>query len=59
MGPDKELDFQIDRAPTSNNYLHIHYHPLLPNEIRVWVNGEKIRLTLEEAVRIKEFLDGL
>ena len=54
-----ELDLQIDRAPTLDNYLHIHWHPLLPEEVRVWVNGEKIRITLAEAEMIALFLQSL
>ena len=54
-----ELDLQIDRAPASDNYLHVHWHPLLPEEVRVWVNGEKIRLTLAEAEMVSLFLHSL
>ena len=54
-----ESDFQIDRAPISNDYLHMHYHPTLPDELRIWINGEKIRLTLAEVRMMREFLNML
>ena len=54
-----ERDLQIDREPASDEYLHIHYHPLLPDEVRIWVNGERIRLTLEEVAKIREFFNAL
>ncbi len=54
-----ESDFQIDRAPISNDYLHMHYHTLLPEELRVWINGEKIILTLTEVRMMREFLNTL
>ena len=59
MKPVEEFDLQIDRAPNSTDYLHVHYHRLLPKEVRVWVNGEKIRLTLEEVQILHTFIQTI
>ena len=53
------VDFHIDRAPASTNYLHLHYHPCLPQEVRLWVNGEKLRITIAEMVLLRDTLDTI
>ena len=59
MSAAQEFDLQINRPSSSSEYLHIHYHPLLPKKIHVRVNGEAIAITHAEAGMICEFLHML
>jgi hypothetical protein len=36
--------------------LHCNYHPLLPDELRLWTTGQKERWALEDVRALRDYL---
>lgn len=50
----KQLDYQVE---VEYGYLHCNWNEILPNEVRIWINGEsKFRLNVKDVPQLIEFL---
>ena len=54
----KQLDVQVQHDAPSE-YLHCNWNALLPQEVRLWMNGTRMTLNREEVKQCLAFLQAV